>query len=196
VRAKGVPNSKENCAWRSSERDTHPCRLFIIVVFPNREGNEFNVEADVKHAGEESWRPLFGWLGSSRTNLAPKPTPTAPPPKAPAPTPAPKPSRKPAPKTPAPKYTSAVVGQPKFVDGCAELKSLLKKIGRAENQASYYAGQSRERHGWTLDELGTSANTRALVASHGAKRRKKGELPPLVAKEHVLVQMCKDWFGH
>lgn len=191
----GKPSSRENCVWWSSERDKHPCRLLIMVIFPNKEGNEFKVKADVKHAGEESWRPLFGWMGSSRANLVPKPMPTAPPPKAPTPKPLPKPPPKPASKPPEPKYTSAVVGQLKFVGGYAELKSLLCKLGRAENQASYYAEQSVERHGWTSDEIGPSTTTRAVVASHGAKRRKVGGSPPLVAKKHVLVQMCKDWFG-
>ena len=90
---------------------------------------------------------------------------------------------------------SANTGQLKFTDGYAEVKSLLNLVGKAENQASYYAEQSRERHGWTLDELGTSGATRALEASHGAKRRRCGGIPPLVAQKHVLVQMCKDWSG-
>ena len=194
----GKASSRENCTWWSSERDKHPCRLLVMVLFPNKEGNEFRVKADVKHADEESWRPLFGWVGSSRANLVPKPVPTAPPPKPlpkPAPKPLPKPPPKPASKPPEPKYTSAVVGQLTFVGGYAELKSLLFKVGRAENQASYYAEQSVQRHGWTSDEIGPSTTTRAVVASHGAKRRKVGGAPPLVAKRHVLVQMCKDWFG-
>ena len=93
--------------------------------------------------------------------------------------------------------SSAVVKKLVFVDGYAEVKSLLKEVGKAEaeKQASYYAAQSRGWHGWTLDELGPSDNTRPLVASHGAKRQKCGGAPPLVARRHDLVKMCIDWFG-
>ena len=87
-------------------------------------------------------------------------------------------------------YTIAIVDELIFVDGYAELKALLRKVGRAENHATYYADQSRGRHHWTYDEL--TSTQRSNVSSSGKRRKTMGGSPGVTAQRHVLVQMVTD----
>ena len=153
---------------------------------------------------ESCWRGLFGWPGSVESFVTPeKQPPQRPPALPPAPKPAPKASApagakakaKAAATSSGSSYSSVVVEELNFVDGYAELKSLLGEVDRATHRAAYYADQTRKRHHWSVEELRQNPVSRCLVSSTGSKRRKTGGSPPWEARRHVLGQMCTDWFG-
>ena len=182
--------------WWKSVKDAYCGRLICLAIFPKKEGfADMTLCGDLRMNEEDRWRGVFGWDDSTEGFRKPKPdkSGSAQPKVANG-----KAQAKAKPKAKArqqrPGFTSAVVDDLRFDDeGWAELKPLLKKIKKGEGQSSYYANQARQRHHWSQEELVNKP--RGQTSSSGVKRKKVGGSPGWVAKRHVLVQMCVDWFG-
>ena len=194
-----MPESKGNCDWWPREQDKFSGRLLVLVLFPNQEGCEFQVKADVRLAGAAArWRPLVGWYGSSKQSLVPVAisSPAVPPalPKAlaqsRASSPVPKAKAKAVPKA------AAISGQAllrnlTFRDGVAELKSLLQEAGKDDSNAAYWAQRALDA-GFSSQDV-FQLEQRQHRSSRGVKRRKLGGIGPWVASRLACTHLLQTW---
>ena len=187
--------STDGCEWWLRESKKFSGRLILMANFTQKTGNDFELRGEVKLTGETTWRALFGWQHSCwnikaqpRTQERPAAKIMAAPKRAAAIVVLPRPTA----AALSASQAKAVVDKLVFRGGFAEVKMLLRELGKNETKADYWSRKALSKHGWdNTSELFQKARAEESSKA-GEKRKRLGGSDGWVAARRVLEQMAVD----
>ena len=202
--------------WLTQEKQQYVGRAIVMAVFPDKDGDTFNLYADIKLNGETKWRGLFGWLQSVPSIVPPLQPPPPPVSQANAQAKAhanataqahakaqPKVQARAHPNAKAVPKAQALAQAQARAKAAAEAQlrrfgvqfRLVEGVWVAEvndKNVGYWSKMAQDMHNWSSSELFRSVRGYA-TANRGVTRQKLGGSHTWFATRIVCAQMLMDW---